>query len=112
MVCGVGGVVSGHVSPSRKVNLPSVPIYYGVSASEPGESEDEVFGSKMKEVEPASFFFVSDSESEFGAKAYHSFFVGGSVGIVGDNGRRKSFFRPVIFCYEVVVDEVSRCSRI
>ena len=61
-------------------------------------------------MEPSGFFFFSDSESELGSEAYHSLLVGGSVGIVGDYGRRKSFFGPVVFGYEVVVDKVSRCS--
>ena len=102
--------MSGHVSPRGEVNLSSGPVYYRVGASEPGESEDKVLISEVKEMEPSSFFFVSDSESELGAKAYHSLFVWGSVGVVGEYGGWESFFGPVIFGDKVMVDEISGCS--
>ena len=84
MVSGVRGVVSRYVSSSGKMDLSGGPVYYWVGASEPGESKNEVFVSKVKEVKPPGFLFFSDSESELGSEAYHSFLVGGSVGVVGD----------------------------
>ena len=104
--------MSGDISPRRKVDFSGAPIYYWVGIPEPGESEDEVFISKVKEVEPPGFLLVSDSESELGSEAYHSLLVGGSVGVVGEYRGRKSFFGPVVSCYKVVVDKVSHCSRI
>ena len=92
------------------MDLPGDPIYYWVGASEPGESEDEVFISKVKEMEPLGFFLVSNSESELGSETYHSLFVGRSVGVVGEYWRRKSFFGPVVSGYKVVVDKVPCCS--
>ena len=102
--------MSGDISSRGEVDFSGGPIYYWVGASEPGESEDEVFISKVKEVEPSSFLLFSDSESELGSEAYHSFFVGGPVGVVGEYWRWESFFGPVVSGYEVVVDKVSHCS--
>ena len=104
--------MSGDISSRGEVDFPGAPIYYWIGTSEPGESEDEVFIPKVKEVEPSGFLLVSDSESELGSEAYHSLLVGGSVSIVGEYWRRKSFFGPVVSGYKVVVDKVSRCSRI
>ena len=104
--------MSWHVSPSGEVDFSRVPIYYGVGASEPGESEDEVFIPEVKEMKPSGFFFVSDSEGKLGSKAYHSLLIGGSVSVVGEYGRRESFFGPMILGYKVVVNEVSGCSGI
>ena len=92
------------------MDFSGVPIYYWVGALEPGESEDEVFISKVKEVEPSGFFLVSDSESELGSEAYHSLLVGGSVGVMGKYWRWKALSGPVVSGYEVVVNKVSRCS--
>ena len=80
--------MSRHVSPSGEVDLSCAPVYYRVGASEPGESEDEVLISKVEEVEPLGFFFVPDLESELSLEAYHSLFIGGSVGVVSEYGRR------------------------
>ena len=102
--------MSGRVSPRGKVNLSSGPVYYRVGTSEPGESEDEVLISEVKEMEPSSFFFFSDSEGELGSKAYHSLFVWGSIGVVSEYGGRESFFGPMVFGDKVVVDKVSGCS--
>ena len=76
--------MSGDTSPRGKVDLSGAPIYYWVGVSEPGESKDEVFTSKVEEVKPLGFFFVSDSESEFGSETYHSLFVGRSICVMGE----------------------------
>ena len=76
--------MSGDISSGRKVDFSGAPIYYWVGASEPGESEDEVFISKVEKMEPSGLFFVSDSESELGSEAYHSLLIGGSVGVMGE----------------------------
>ena len=102
--------MSGHVSPRGEVNLSSGPVYYWVGTLEPGEPEDKVLISEVKEMEPSSFFFISDSEGELGAKAYHSLFVWGSVSVVSEYGGRESFFGPMVFGDKVMVDKVSGCS--
>ena len=56
-----------------------------------------------------SLFLFSDVKGELGAKAYHSFLVGGSVGVMSPNGGGELFFGPVVFGYKVVVDKAS-CS--
>ena len=61
-------------------------------------------------MEPSGFFFFPDSESKLGSEAYHTLFVWGPVGVMGEYWRRESFFGPMVFGYEVVVDEVSCCS--
>ena len=66
----------------------------------------------MEEVEPPGFFFFSDAESEFSSETNHSLLVGGSVGVVSEYWARKAFFGPVVSGHEVVVDEVSGCSRV
>ena len=102
--------MSWDISSRGEVDFSGAPIYYWVGASEPGESEDEVFISKVKEVEPSGFLLFSNSESELGSEAYHSLLVWGTVGVVGEYGRRKSLLGPVVFDHKVVVDKVSRCS--
>ena len=92
------------------MDFPGGPVYYWVGASEPGESEDEVFISKVKEVKPPGFLLFSDSKSELGSEAYHSLFVGGSICVMGEYRGRKAFFGPVVSGYEVVVDKISHCS--
>ena len=102
--------MSGDIPSQGEVDFSGGPIYYWIGASEPGESKDEVFISKVKEVEPSGFLLFSDSESKLGSEAYHSFLVGGPVGVVGKNRGWEPFFGPVVSGYEVVVDKVSRCS--
>ena len=102
--------MSGDISSRREVDFPGAPIYYRVGASEPGESEDQVFVSKVEEMEPSGFFFVSYSESELSSEAYHSLLVGGSISVVGKYWRWKAFFGPVISGHKVMVDKISRCS--
>ena len=63
-------------------------------------------------MKPSGFLFFSDAESEFGSKVDHSFLVGRSVGVVGKYREWKAFFGPVVSGYEVVVDKISRCSRV
>ena len=76
--------MSGYVSSCGEVDFPSGPVYYRVGAPEPGESQDEVFISKVKEVKPSGFFFVSDSEGKLGSEAYHPFLIWGAVSIMGN----------------------------
>ena len=76
--------MSWDISSRGEVDFSSAPVYYGIGASEPGESEDEVFISKVEEVKPPGFLLVSNSESELGSEAYHSFLIGGSVGVVSE----------------------------
>ena len=104
--------MSWDISSRGEVDLSSAPVYYWVGASEPRESEDEVFVSEMEEVEPSGFLFVSDSEGELSSEVYHSFLVGGSICIVGEYRGGEAFFWPVVSGHKVVVDKVSRCSRV
>ena len=66
----------------------------------------------MEEVEPAGFLFFSDLKGKLSLVVYHSFLVGGSVGVVGQDQGGEAFFGPVIPGYEVVIDETSGCSRV
>ena len=66
----------------------------------------------MEEVEPAGFLFFSDSKGKLSLVVYHSFLVGGSVSVVGQDWGGEVFFGPVIPGYKVVIDETSGCSRV
>ena len=66
----------------------------------------------MEEVKPPGFLFFPDSKSEFGMEAYHSFLVGGSISIMGEDGGWELFLWPVISGHGVMIDEISSCSRV
>ena len=66
----------------------------------------------MNDVEPLLLFFFSNLESKFGMETYHSFLIGGSISIVCIDGCSKSFFGPMVFGNEIMVNKASSCSGV